>query len=235
MADTDEMSIAFAREAEQETEAVRKDVEVLAPLLKSLRFSEEATLLDEFGARFGEYRALDRTILELAVENTNLKAQRLSFGAAQQAADALRDAVEALAPVEPPKDQWHVRALAATALAGAREIQALQAPHIAEADEATMTALEGRMAAAEAAARNALKGLAGLVPPTSRPQLAKAVAALDRLMGVNKQIIDLSRRNTNVRSLAMSLNEKGKLTTACDDRLRVLQAALAKRGFTGTR
>jgi hypothetical protein len=54
-------------------------------------------------------------------------------------------------------------------------------------------------------------------------------------MEVNTQIIGLSRRNTNVRSLAMSLNEKGKLTTACEDRLRALQAALAKRGFTATR
>jgi hypothetical protein len=111
----------------------------------------------------------------------------------------------------------------------------LQAPHIAEADDATMTKIEGRMAAAEAAARNALKGLAGLVRPASRPQLAAAVGALDRLMEVNTQIIGLSRRNTNVRSLAMSLNEKGKLTAACEDRLRALQAALATRGFTGTR
>jgi hypothetical protein len=98
-----------------------------------------------------------------------------------------------------------------------------------------MTALEGRMAAAEAAVRTALQGLAGVVRAASRPQLAAAVGALDRLMEVNTQIIGLSRRNTNVRSLAMSLNEKGKLTTACEDRLRALQAALAKRGFTATR
>src|SRR5262245_50338639 len=49
MADTDEMSIAFAREAEHATEAVQADLEALAPLLQSLRFSEEAMLLDEFG------------------------------------------------------------------------------------------------------------------------------------------------------------------------------------------
>ena len=39
-----------------------------------------------------------------------------------------------------------------------------------------------------------------------RPQLAAASAALDRFMGLNVQIIGLSRQNTNVRSLALSLD-----------------------------
>jgi hypothetical protein len=45
----------------------------------------------------------------------------------------------------------------------------------------------------------------------------------------------LSRRNTNVRSLALALNQKGKVTGACEDSLHALRDALAKRGFTGTR
>ena len=62
----------------------------------ALGYSAEARLLEEFGSRFAEYRALDETILGLAVENTNLKAQRLSFGPAQEAADAFRDALMAI-------------------------------------------------------------------------------------------------------------------------------------------
>ena len=157
MADTDDASLVFAREAAQATATVQKDVEALGPLLEGLGFSEEETLLQEFGARFAEYRTLDRTILDLAVENTNLKAQALSFGEAQQAADALRDSLDALAPADPGKDRWQVKALAAEALAEARDIQALQAPHIAEAGEASMTAIEKRMASSEAAARSALR------------------------------------------------------------------------------
>ena len=128
-----------------------------------------------------------------------------------------------------------MKALAATALASARDIQALQAPHIAEADEAAMAAVEKRMATSEAAARSALKTMADVIQPASRPQLAAAVAALDRFMDVNAEIIRLSRRNTNVRSLALALNQKGKITTTCEITLRALQDALAKRGFTGTR
>ena len=235
MADTDEASVTFAREAEQETEAVQRDVDALGPILQGLNFSNETQLLQQFVSRFAEYRALDRRILDLAVENTNLKAQRLSFGPAQEAADAFRDALKAVVPSVPAKDTWHAEALVASAVATVREIQVLQAPHIAEADEAVMTRMEKRMATSEAAARNAIKELMGLVQPAARPRLAAAAASLDQFVSLNTQILALSRKNTNVRSLALSLDQKRTLTTACEESLRALHDALAKRGFTGIR
>jgi len=234
MADTDEASAAFAREAEQAKQAVDKEAGELKPLLDGLGYSDEAGLLEVFLKRFGEYRALDRTILELAVENTNLKAQRLSFGPAGEAVDAFREAVEGVVPLD-PKDTWRVTALVATAVSNLRQIQVLQAPHIAEADDARMTRMEVQMQTSEAAARSALGTLGALVQPASRPRLTSASAALDRFIAVNAQITALSRRNTNVRSLALSLNEKGKLTAACEDSLRALRDRLAARGFAGTR
>ena len=116
-------------------------------------------------------------------------------------------------------DTWRVKALAATAVAAVREIQALQAPHIAESDDAAMTRIEKRMTAAEGVARNELEMLAGLVAPGSRAQLAAASTALDRFVDLNTQLIALSRRNTNVRSLALSLGQKRMLTAACEDSL----------------
>jgi hypothetical protein len=235
MADTDETSVAFAREAEQATLAAQRDVDALKPLLVDLDYSNETHLLEEFVRRFAEYRALDRNIIDLAVENTNLKAQRLSFGPARDAADEFRDALEPVVPTDAAKDGWRVKALIATAVANVREIQLLQAPHIAASDEASMTRLEQQMAAQESAARRTLEILASLVRPDARSQLATAIAALDRFAGLNRQIVSLSRRNSNVRSLALSLGQKRNLTAACEDSLRALQDALARRGFTGTR
>lgn len=235
MADTDETSTAFAHEAEQAADAVQRDAAALAPILATLRFSEEAGLLETFDSRFAQYRALDRQILDLAVENTNLKAQRLSFGAAQQAADLFQQSLEAVTPSDQAKDGWRLRTLAWTAVANAREIQALEAQHIAEAEDAQMTAIEERMGSAESAARGALKTMTGLAAPASREKLAAAAAALDKLMTVNMQIVDLSRRNSNVRSMALSLNQKRAATAACEESLVALRAALAKRGFTSTR
>jgi hypothetical protein len=234
MADTDEASVAFAHEAEQTTLAVQKDADALGPILQSLSYTEETRLLNEFMSRFAEYRALDRRILDLAVENTNLKAQRLSFGPGQEAADAFRDALKAVAPAA-PAEVWHVRALAATAVTTVREIQVLQAPHIADADEAVMARMEKQMATSEAAARGALDALRPLVQAASRPQLTAATTALNRFADLNGQIIALSRRNTNVRSLALSLDQKRTIIAACEERLHALQSALAKRGFTGIR
>jgi len=235
MADTDEASTAFAHEAQQASEAVSKDIDSLAKILRELEYSTESEMLAEFTTRFDEYRKLDQSILELAVENTNLKAQRLSFGPAQEAADAFRDALQSAAAKAPPKNALRVQALVAEAVAAVREMQVLQAPHIAESDEAAMTRLEQKAKEAEGLARRGLDALAPLVPPIAKAQLDGSRAALDKFVDLNGQIVALSRRNSNVRSLALSLGQKRMLTATCEDSLGALQDALAKRGFTGTR
>jgi hypothetical protein len=233
MADTDELSAAFARESAEARAAVEKDRDALVPLLEELRFADEVAMLSEFRARFAEYQALDRTILELAVQNTNLKARQLSYGAAQERADEFADALRSIGAA--PGDAWRAKALAASALASLREIQVIQAPHIAEPDDQDMTRFEARMAQAEQAARESLAGLAPVVSPASRPALARATRAFDQFLEIHKQIVTYSRQNTNVRSLALTLNEKAKLQAACESTLRTLRDALSRRGLTGTR
>ena len=234
MADTDEASVEFAKESRESASAVQQDVARLHETLDTLGYAAEDKLLTEFANNFGEYRKLDDSILGLAVENTNLKAQRLAFGPAQDAANEFRDALHAVKPAN-AGETWHVEALVATALLTIREIQVLQAPHIADADEAVMTKMEQQMSTSQTAARKALDALRPLADPSSRSKVDAAAAALNRFLGVNAQLIALSRRNTNVRSLMLSLDEKRKLTTACQENLRALQAALATRGYSGIR
>ena len=235
MADTDEASVAFASDAEKAAQVIESDVAALAPQLASFGFPKEIQSLDGFRQHFTEYRTLDRQILALAVENTNLKAQHLSFGPAQQAADGFRDALGAIPPSVPPKDRCRAEGLVAKATLAVREIQVLQAPHIAEPDDAAMTRMEKEMADLDGVARDALAALAEVVPPGARPLLEPALPALDRFKEVSGQIVMLSRRNTNVRSLDLSLRAKPPLTAACDDSLRALQDALAAEGSTATR
>ena len=103
MADTDEASLQFAREAEQARAQVGRHAAALSPLLKVLGDAEETKLLADFSQKFSSYEQLDRTILTLAVENTNLKAQHLSFGPASQAATAFADTLAGLAGRGPCK------------------------------------------------------------------------------------------------------------------------------------
>ena len=57
-----------------------------------------------------------RRILDLAVQNTNLKAQRLAFGPAQEAANRFRNALEAVASDAPLRDRCRVEAIVASAV-----------------------------------------------------------------------------------------------------------------------
>jgi hypothetical protein len=235
MAVTDEASSAAAREAEQATQAVERDVDTLKRILEALAYSDDIGRLDAFKTCFVGYRALDAEILPLAVENTNIKAQRLSLGPARDAANAFRQALDAAARSTTVKDACCVEAVIAKGVAAVLEVQVIQARHIAESDEAAMSQMEMEMATAEAAARTAVDTLKGRLPATAAPQLAAAAAALVRFKATNAEIVTLSRRNSNVRSLALSLGRKRTVTAQCDDALHALEETLAKHDFTATR
>jgi hypothetical protein len=235
MADGDEAAAEAAREAEEATREVERDLEALGPILTRLRFGDEQRLLQEFAKSFAESREVDRTLLGLAVENTNAKAQRLAFGPAREAADAFRDRLaDAVRSARAP-DATRAELLAARALLGVREIQALQAPHIAEAEDAAMTRLEQAMAASEAEARRSLAELAKLLGPPGREALGAASAELDRFAEAQKQILALSRENSDVRSLAVVLGTKRRVTAACDAAIAAVEESLAKHGWRATR
>ena len=90
------------------------------------------------------------------------------------------------------------------------------------------------MAAHEAEARRALERLRPLFADGAGPHLANASAALERFVAVNREIIRLSRRNSNVRSLALTLGRKRIVVATGEDRLRALDETLARHEFAAT-
>ncbi|MET0388692.1 MAG: hypothetical protein ABW321_22160 [Polyangiales bacterium] len=175
---------------------------------------------EELRQTFERAQSLDSELLGLVVEQTNLEAQRLSFGPASDAADAFCRELEALST------QPVLQVAALTATLHIREIQTLEAPHIAAAEDTVMSALEQRMAAAETALRAAI---ADLNAQTHDAALERAGAALDRFSAVHQALLALSRRNSNVRSLAAALGERHTLSAACEASLQSPQADLEKR------
>ena len=234
MADTDETSKDAAQEAMKAREQVEHDVAALEPIVKRLGYAAEIQSLDEFKRQYEEYKKLDDETLNLAVENTNLKAQRLSFTTAQAAVDAFRKALDTLLSLARPGDRLRVEALTARATASALSIQVVQARHIAESDDRAMTKMEEHMAQADQDARRALADLQPLVPK-GESALADATTALNQLKTVNDEIIRLSRRNTNVRSLALSLGQKHALRAKCEAALQTLSDSLAQHEYKATK
>jgi hypothetical protein len=116
-----------------------------------------------------------------------------------------------------------------------RVVLELRVPHIAEAEDEEMDRMEGEMAKFAVTAREGIQELKRMVPPTASPDLDTAAAALERFVSINKEVVTLSRRNSDVRSLALSLGRKRRLAAECLERLQSLDQALARHRFTATR
>jgi hypothetical protein len=219
LAITDEESERYAKESrEAATQVERARVE-----LRTLLSSEELAKLDAFDAAWAKVAQIDATLLPLAVANTNLKAAKLSEG---EAAKRLALLVDALAAAQgKTSDPARLRALCEASVA-ALWIQTLHAPHIAAPEAEVMSSLEARIATLEGQVDRVL---------AARPALpSEALSAWEDYQALTKQILALSRANTNVISFSMSVHEKHDASIACDAALTELAGAI-HRGHRPTR
>ena len=141
MATTDQESVTFANEARAATATLQQEREQLSGLLVAGGSAREKDLLAQFYKSLADLERIDRDLLNLAVQNTNLKAYQLAFGPAgealQEADDSLSHLVTARADSNSPEDR-QVILLADDARISALRIQTLLAPHIAEESDQKM-------------------------------------------------------------------------------------------------
>ena len=227
LADTDDVSASAARDAAALTASAATRLGELESVVKGLGYSTELERIAAFKGRFDEFQTLDREILALAVENTNLKAQRLSFGAARELGEQIASELEPLraSSGDAARDAEALRA-------NVFELLFLEARHNAEAEDAEMTHLETRAAALLADSRARLARLSG---KGDAAQLRATTTLWERFVATHDEVIVLSRRNTNVRSLALTLGRKRVVVAACEAELAALRQALAGHGTEATR
>jgi hypothetical protein len=222
MAETDEASQAFAEQSLQASQNVEKARRELEPLLEGKR--QEAHLFQEFSRCWAKLQEIDREVLSLAVQNTNLKALRLSFVPAAAAMQAMEAALNHLMDVAASSpDAVRITRLAARAAMGALNMYMLQAPHIAESTVTRMEEMEATMQGLDAQVTDTLQSLQALVDESGKPFLKAAWASYKDFQNINAEIVDLSRQNSNIRSYALSLGQKRKTTAQCQDVLAALQ------------
>jgi hypothetical protein len=222
MAHTDEASQAFATQAIQAAQHVEKARREFEPLLGSTR--QEAQLFREFSRCWEQLQEIDQEVLSLAVQNSNLKALRLSFVPAAAAMRRMETALTHLMDVvSSSPNATSITRRASQAVIGALTIYTLQAPHIAESTTARMDKMEADMQSLDAQVTEALNSLQALVDEPGKPFLDAAWAAYQDFQQLNAEIVDLSRQNTNLRSFAISLGQKRKTTAQCQEVLVALQ------------
>ena len=235
MAITDKDSQTYADEARAASARVEQARDELAESLKTGGTQTDQTSLAKFSEDFAEFERIDKDLLELAVKNTNLKASSLLFG---PAAAALNQLDGALAKVAADNSSVSVQGMKIVQLAdaarlGALRIDVLLPPHIAEASDAKEDELEAMMSKEDAEVRQSLKALAALPNLSDNADLAAAVSSYDRFSEIRAEILKLSRENTNVRSVAISLNQKRNVMFQCQDSLAALRSAIEQEPVVG--
>ena len=228
LAITDQDSQTFADQSRAASVKVDQGGRELGELLATGGTQGEKDLLAQFTTAFAEFQRIDKDLLALAVKNTNLKASSLAFG---PAATALKEMDAALARLT-TEDEQGMR-FADNAQIAAWRLLTLIPPHIAEEDEKKEDEMEALMATEDAQVRKNLEALAALPIFGSDPALTTATARYAEFSKLKTQIIALSRENTNVRSLSISLNQKRKVMLFCQDTLGALQQAILAEPIAG--
>ena len=219
LAVTDEESHAFAEESRKRTGEMTRLQESLQGLVTADGRPGEIEKLAAFDTVWGELRDVDQRLLALAVANSNLKAAWLAAGDSARTLDRL---VDALAAVEAAtSDAALLRDLSAAAVAALRIHTAL-APHIASPDDAEMTRMEEQIRTRGDIVKRALDAAREHGPTAAAAQVADATAAWGDYQRLTADVLRLSRLNTNVRSVDVSLHEKRRVTAACREALTAL-------------
>jgi hypothetical protein len=232
MAITDEDSRTFADQARAASAAVERGRKEL--LLQTGAPQGEKALLGQFSQVFAEFQRIDDDVLSLAVKNTNLKASSLAFGPAAEALKEMDAALSHLvAESATSPDAVKVTMLAFGARVGALRVQTMLPPHIAEESDQKMDEMEARMAKEEQEVGADLEGLAALQTSSANPDLQTARSRWVRFGEIKAQILKLSRENTNVRSLTISLDRKRKVMSMCQDALAALRQAIQEEPIAG--
>jgi hypothetical protein len=236
MAVTDEESQALAEQSRRSADAVDRDYRELKGLVDTAATDKEAKLLKEFSDNWTNIRAMDRELLSLAVENTNIKAANLSATTAGQAIANLERLLREALDI-PPSDSERAQAakLAYQAVTAAFAIYSLETPHINEARDEKMDDLEAVMSVDEKKVRGALSSLSRLTGRYDRIINENIASAFSKFMEVHGEVIRLSRMNTNIKSLQLSLGRKRKAAAQCEEILNALQDAVQSRSFKATR
>jgi hypothetical protein len=120
-------------------------------------------------------------------------------------------------------------------MSGTFNVYSLESPHIIETTQTKMDEIEADMKDFDQQVRSALKALAPVVDKSGRDSLEAVEASYEDFQRIHAEIIALSRRNTNVRSFAMSLGQRRNVAAQCQEILFALQRVIHSKTFEATR
>jgi len=236
MALSDQDSLDFANQSRAASATVAHSLDTLRSLVAAIPSPDEQKLLDEFTACWTEFGKLDQIILELAVENTNLKAASLSREKGGDAIQRFEQALDHLLLLSSgTRDESRVAGLASQALIAGLKMYNLHSVHIAEATDEKMDQIEARMHEEENKVADSFAALSDIVGPDCPDALAQAKTAFAEFVAVTAETMQLSRKNSNVKSMELSFGKKRRIAAQCNAVLATFQETVHNKTYKATK
>ena len=231
LAITDEASEAFAAQARQAADGVESNRKEIESIIHQEKLPRETEMINEFNVCWAQYRKLDETILDLAIQNTNLKAQKISATQCAQELEHFEASLNRLIHRNTNGSQCNRAVmLSYEALTAGLNIFALHKPHIEEADDQEMDKIEQRIKSYDESARKALGSLRSIAGLSDNQDLKNAETAYERFMTLTGEVLKLSRMNTNIKSSELSLGKLRLISSQCLETLSNLQETVQAQG-----
>jgi hypothetical protein len=236
MALSDQESIDFANQSRAASATVGQNLNTLRSLVAAVSSQDEQKLMNEFTTCWAEFGKLDQQILELAVENTNLKAAALSRGKGAVTMGKFEQALENLLQLSSgTQDESRIAGPVSRALIAGLKMYNLHSTHIAEAIDEKMDQIEAQMKAEENKVADSFAALSGIVGPESLEAVAQAKTAFAEFMAVTAEVMQLSRKNSNVKSMELSFGKKRRIAAQCDAVLAAFQETVHNKTYKATK
>ncbi|MDD5580310.1 MAG: MCP four helix bundle domain-containing protein [Methylobacter sp.] len=236
LAITDEASEDFAAQARKAADGVENNRKEIEAIIHQEKLPREIEMMNEFNACWSQFRQLDETILDLATQNTNLKAQKIS---ATQCAREMKRFEQSLNRIilRNSRNSQHNKAviLSYEALTAALNIFVLHKPHIEAADDQRMDKIEQRISSYDTSAKKALKSLRSIAGSGDYEDVKNAETAYEQFMNLNNEVLRLSRMNTNIKSAELSLGKKKLISSECQEILALLHETVQTQQFNAAR
>jgi methyl-accepting chemotaxis protein len=235
----DDESRAFADQAHKCTEAVNRSRADLKAMLDEHGSPEEKEAIAEFDAAWRDFQTKQAEALDLSVQNSNVKAAELLAG---PMADKLAVIEEALTPLlgqadaEAGQKQDPGRAAVlykrsrqlADLLLHLRSFPPLLKRHTEVSGEQELTTLEARIQAPETAVDGLFAALKAQGTEKEGAAYDRAALAFAEFKALTKQLLKLSRADTNGRARAISMGPLRDAIDACEGARARLRTSLAK-------
>jgi len=236
LAITDEASEGFAVQARQAADDVENNRKEIESIIYQEKLPQETEMVNEFNSCWSHYRKLNETILDLAIQNTNLKAQKISATQCAQELEHFEASLNRLIHRNTHGSQCNEAVmLSYEALTAGLNIFALHKPHIEEANDQDMDKIEQGIKSYDESARKALGSLRSIVGLSDNEDLKQAETAYDRFMNLTGEVLKLSRMNTNIKSAELSLGKIRLISSQCQEILANLQETVQAQQFKATR